>query len=112
MGEVWRGIHREQEISVAIKVMHAARARHQQYRRAFTNEVRAFAALNHPGIVMVFDYGTITQEAEELSNRQLVAEVPAAVEMCGDLVHRADRLDGTSGAPSQARLRWYRIFRV
>ncbi|MEO1272299.1 MAG: serine/threonine-protein kinase, partial [Myxococcota bacterium] len=79
MGEVWRGFHRVQQVPVAIKVMTGARARHRRYREAFLNEVRAVATLNHPGVVMIFDYGTVTSEAEERSSRRLVARSPYLV---------------------------------
>ena len=40
----------------------------------------------------------------------LLDEVPAAVKMCGELVHQTDRLDGTADAPSQAPVRSYRNY--
>ncbi|MBH25483.1 MAG: hypothetical protein CMH57_13750 [Myxococcales bacterium] len=79
MGEVWRGVHRVQQVPVAVKVMTGARARQRRYREAFLNEVRAVATLNHPGVVMIFDYGTVTAEAEERSARRLVARSPYLV---------------------------------
>lgn len=56
MGEVWRGHHVQQRVPVAVKVITATRARQQKYHDAFTREVRAVAGLEHPGLVMVFDY--------------------------------------------------------
>jgi len=79
MGEVWRGVHTRQDIPVAFKVMTGSRARQRRYRDAFRNEVRAVAALNHPGIVKVFDHGMVTPEAEELSGGRLVAGSPYLV---------------------------------
>ncbi|MEZ4319650.1 MAG: protein kinase [Myxococcota bacterium] len=76
MGEVWQGIHRDQNIPVAVKVITADAARHERYLEAFRNEVKAVARLDHPGIVWVFDYGTISELAEAESNGALVAGSP------------------------------------
>ena len=79
MGEVWQGVHRAQQLPVAIKVITSVRARNPEFRAAFRNEVRAVAGLNHPGVVMVFDFGTVTEEAESLSSGQLQAGSPYLV---------------------------------
>lgn len=79
MGEVWRGVHRDQKVPVAIKVITRARAKKPKYLRAFRDEVQAVARLNHPGIVMVFDYGTISQQAAEASEGVLTAQSPYLV---------------------------------
>ena len=59
MGEVWRAVHREQQVAVAIKVIGQHWARQPSYRAAFQREVRAVAGLVHPGIVAVFDQGEV-----------------------------------------------------
>ncbi len=79
MGEVWRGIHLGQQVPVAIKVMTGKRARHPKYLQAFSNEVQAVAALDHPGIVLIFDHGKISPEAEEGSGGRFVAGSPYLV---------------------------------
>lgn len=76
MGEVWQGIHREQGVPVAVKVITADAARQPRYLEAFRNEVTAVARLDHPGIVWVFDYGTISTGAERESKGSLVAGSP------------------------------------
>ncbi|MCB9678735.1 MAG: protein kinase [Alphaproteobacteria bacterium] len=76
MGEVWQGIHRDQNIPVAVKVITADAARQERYLEAFRNEVKAVARLDHPGIVWVFDYGTISEDAENESDGALVAGSP------------------------------------
>jgi len=76
MGEVWRGHHVQQRVPVAVKVITAARARQQKYHDAFTREVRAVAGLEHPGLVMVFDYGIVGEEAEATSEGDIVAGSP------------------------------------
>ncbi len=75
-GEVWRGVHVAQGVPVALKVITAARARDARYREAFANEVRAVAALDHPGIVQVFETGVIGGRAEEVSMGRMVAGSP------------------------------------
>ncbi|MBM2622812.1 serine/threonine protein kinase [Actinoplanes sp. LDG1-06] len=61
MGEVWRGedvmLHRQ----VAIKVMLPALRNDPQFVTRFRTEARMMAALRHPGIVQVYDYGETTQ---------------------------------------------------
>ncbi|MBL7259441.1 protein kinase [Actinoplanes sp. LDG1-01] len=57
MGEVWRGedvmLHRQ----VAIKVMLPALRSDREFVTRFRTEARMMAALRHPGIVQVYDYG-------------------------------------------------------
>jgi len=76
MGEVWRGVHREQQVPVAIKVITTDYAREVAHLRAFEREVEAIAGLEHPGIVMVLDYGTIPPAAELAAAGQLIAGSP------------------------------------
>lgn len=63
MGQVWRGQHAEQRVPVAIKVLSSRVARNPEFRDGFAREVQAMAALDHPGICHIFDYGTISAEA-------------------------------------------------
>lgn len=79
MAEVWAGVHVEQAVPVAVKVVTVAQARERKYRDAFRNEVQAVAALDHPGIVLVLDYGTVTVEAEQRSQGRLVSGCPFLV---------------------------------
>ena len=76
MGEVWSGLHIAEGIPVAIKVVTAEGARKDSYLDSFRNEVRAVAALHHPGIVAPLEYGAIDLEAEEASGGKLVAGSP------------------------------------
>ncbi|QDG52315.1 tetratricopeptide repeat protein [Persicimonas caeni] len=66
MGVVLRGRHLEQQVPVAIKVITGSRSVDAHMRRRLRNEVQAVAALHHPGIVMVFDYGEVGQSTELL----------------------------------------------
>lgn len=85
MGEVWRGVHRGQQVPVAVKLLTTSLARKATFRTAFRNEVRAAAGLEHPHIVMVFDYGTVDERTQEASEGALRAGTPwLAMELAED----------------------------
>ena len=56
-GEVWEATHRELEHPVAVKLLTL-----QSATPKFRAEVRAFAALDHPNIVRLYDYGVVSRE--------------------------------------------------
>ncbi|MEQ1569493.1 MAG: protein kinase, partial [Myxococcota bacterium] len=62
MAHVWRGVHREQGTPVAVKIVTAAPQHRSEFERRFADEIRAVAALDHPGVVMVLDHGRIPDE--------------------------------------------------
>ncbi|MEU4689910.1 protein kinase [Actinoplanes sp. NPDC023714] len=57
MGEVWRATDTTLGRDVAVKTMHADRAADPQFQTRFRHEAQAMAALHHPGIADVYDYG-------------------------------------------------------
>lgn len=57
MGEVYRAVHVRLDRAVAIKVLHANQAADPTFQARFLREARAAAALSHPNIVEVFDFG-------------------------------------------------------
>ncbi|MCB9675620.1 MAG: protein kinase [Alphaproteobacteria bacterium] len=59
MGRVWRADHATQGTPVAIKVLHGHVVKDERFLEGFRQEIRAVAALDHPGIVMVLDHGTV-----------------------------------------------------
>jgi serine/threonine protein kinase/tetratricopeptide (TPR) repeat protein len=59
MSVVWRGLHVDQGVYVAVKIMTGDRAMDPRFLDAFRNEVRAMAGLDHPGIVRLFDFGQV-----------------------------------------------------
>ncbi len=63
MGRVWRAIHRGSGLPVAVKSM---ADRHDLDVRAFAEEVRAVAALDHPRVIRVFDHG-VARDGEDLA---------------------------------------------
>ena len=73
MGEVWRARHPGQDVAVAIKVMAEDLASLPHWRERFRTEVRSMAALEHPGVVWVFDYGEVTPEASASQSCQMSA---------------------------------------
>jgi serine/threonine protein kinase len=57
MGEVYRAIHVHLNRPAAIKVLHSSQAADSSFQARFLREARAAAALSHPNIVEVFDFG-------------------------------------------------------
>ncbi len=79
MGSIWAGEHIEQGIAVAVKVINADPAPRSSYLKAFRNEVRAVAGLDHPGIVMIFDHGQVPPSAEDPSGGRMLPNSPYLV---------------------------------
>jgi eukaryotic-like serine/threonine-protein kinase len=76
MGEVWRAVHRRQQVPVAIKILSEQRARQPEAVEAFRNEVGAVAALSHPAVVMILDHGEVDAVACEESEGHLLEGSP------------------------------------
>ncbi|EDM80503.1 serine/threonine protein kinase/response regulator/adenylate cyclase [Plesiocystis pacifica SIR-1] len=57
MGTVWKARDRALQRPVALKLMAARHAHHEDFRRRFSREATALAQLHHPHIVAVHDYG-------------------------------------------------------
>jgi len=76
MGVVFRGRHVEQDVPVAVKVIHPDEAGREAVQRAFADEVRAVAGLDHPGIVLLFDQGVVAPDLAAQSEGRLVAGSP------------------------------------
>lgn len=81
-GQVWRGAHRptaDVSLPVAVKIVDVEAARDEALQAVFRREVQAVAALDHPRIVRVFDYGSVPREAEKASGGELRADSPYLV---------------------------------
>jgi eukaryotic-like serine/threonine-protein kinase len=76
MGEVWSAVHRELDVPVAVKVMTAAHVRDREFVASFKGEVRAVAAMDHPGIIRVHDHGSVDAAAQAASGDRLLAGSP------------------------------------
>jgi|GEM_PF-2126248 len=70
LGVVWRGLHRRSGQPVAAKLLTPSAWALPVERRAFEQEVRAVAGLDHPAIVRLFDYGTVDDSIARLASRQ------------------------------------------
>lgn len=76
---MWLAEHRASGQLVAVKVLSKARASDARHLRAFRREARAIAALDHPHIVTVHDYGAIPAAAAEASRERLTGDSPYLV---------------------------------
>lgn len=75
MGNVWRGRHVELAVPAALKVLEAEPGEAFKH-RMFDREIRAMARLRHPGIVQIYDHGTVSDGAAELSGGVLTPGAP------------------------------------
>src|SRR3954469_1651354 len=57
MGEVWRGVDLLLHRGVAVKVLLPTLMADGEFIARFRREARVMAAMRHPGIVQVYDYG-------------------------------------------------------
>ncbi|MBU2669437.1 protein kinase [Actinoplanes bogorensis] len=57
MGEVWRATDTVLGRDVAVKTLHADRAADPGFQERFRHEARSMAALHHPGVADVYDFG-------------------------------------------------------
>lgn len=76
MGSVWRGVHRDSGLPVAVKVLHKSALRDGKGIQGFRNEVKAVAGLDHPGVVWVFDVGSVSPAAAAGANGLLEEGAP------------------------------------
>ncbi len=76
MGEVWRGTDTVLGRDVAVKVMKSEFADDPLFRSRFEAEARHAAALHHPGIASIFDYGSVPGgDGSESTRPYLVMEL-------------------------------------
>ena len=97
MSDVWLGVHRADDVRVAIKVLTAERAREPHNIRMFRTEIRAVARLDHPHVVGVYDAGVVDTEAAASSQGHLHVGMPYLV---------MDLLAGGSLWDYRGRLPW------
>jgi tetratricopeptide (TPR) repeat protein/adenylylsulfate kinase-like enzyme len=73
MAQVWKGVHYRHQTPVAIKILHGSRTDNPGFYRAFREEVRAVAGLEHEAIIQVYDFGLLTEDLH-LSENELLKE--------------------------------------
>lgn len=65
LGQVWRVQHELfEEVDLALKVMHERHVLDEAKRVAFANEIKAMARIDHPGVVKIFDAGTLEEDGD------------------------------------------------
>ncbi len=80
MGAVWTARHLGPgSEEVAVKIIDHALAREPEWGQAFRREVQAVAALDHPHVVAVHDYGQVTDEEATASRIELAPGAPYLV---------------------------------
>jgi serine/threonine-protein kinase len=89
MGRVWRARDTLLERPVAVKVLRSEFTGDATFRARFRAEAQHTAALHHPNIASVFDYGEIEEDGERLA--YLVMELVEG-ENLSDLLEREGRL--------------------
>ncbi|MEU4680276.1 serine/threonine-protein kinase [Micromonospora sp. NPDC023737] len=57
MGDVWRAVDETLDRCVAVKMLHPRLVADVGFSERFRREARAMAALRHPGVAQVYDYG-------------------------------------------------------
>jgi eukaryotic-like serine/threonine-protein kinase len=75
MGEVYSGVHRPTGLKIAVKVLRGERADSNSL-VAFRDEAQAVASLDHPNIIRLFDYGTVSESVSDTSRGVLEAGNP------------------------------------
>ncbi|MEO3937381.1 serine/threonine protein kinase [Dermatophilaceae bacterium Soc4.6] len=96
MGEVWRARDSRLERVVAVKVMRPSAADEQEFVDRFRDEARHTAALSHPNIATVYDYGEddgaaylVMELVEGLPLSQLIARGPMSPDRVRSIMGQA-----------------------
>lgn len=100
MAVVWRGVHRDLGMPVAIKLLQAPEGA-DPWTDSFQNEVRAVASLDHPHIIQIYECGRVSAAAAQASAGALQPGQPFLVmefASGGTLAHH--RFSETDGWPT------------
>src|SRR6266496_1632303 len=79
MGQVWRAEDKVLGRQVAVKLLRSELAGDQAFLDRFRVEARRTAALSHPGIASVFDYGEIEEDRKSTRLNSSHVEISYAV---------------------------------
>jgi serine/threonine-protein kinase len=106
MGAVYLAVHPGIGRKAAVKVLHPELARDRDIVTRFLNEARAANAIRHPGIVEIFDSGTLDSgapyivmellEGESLTSRLLRGRLP--LDQCLEIARQAAAALGAAHA--------------
>ncbi|MDG4780890.1 protein kinase [Micromonospora sp. WMMD961] len=61
MGDVWRAVDETLDRCVAVKMLQSRLVADAGFGERFRREARAMAALRHPGVAQVYDYGEVSE---------------------------------------------------
>jgi serine/threonine protein kinase len=75
MGQVWQGVDEVLGRPVAVKLLRDEYTQDPSFVRRLRAEARYGAAVTHPGIASVYDYGEVTRAAEVEPTAFLVMEL-------------------------------------
>jgi eukaryotic-like serine/threonine-protein kinase len=92
MGEVWAATDTVLGREVAVKILRSEYADDATFRARFQAEARNTAALHHPGVAQVFDFGEIPDTDEQRATAFLVMELVPG-EPLSDVLAREGALD-------------------
>lgn len=76
MATVWAGKHMLNHKPVAVKFLTHRWSVTDAFLRAFRQEIRAMAALDHPNVLSIYEQGITTNKVVEASGGQLPADTP------------------------------------
>jgi serine/threonine protein kinase len=89
MGSVYEAIHEQINRRSAIKLLHPETNANPELGKRFINEARAVNQITHPGIVQVFDFGTLPTGEAYIAMEYLEGETLAArIDRLGKLQER------------------------
>jgi serine/threonine protein kinase len=98
MAEVWRGEHRDTGHPVAIKLITEADEGGETRRRSLRREVQAEAALSHPNIVTVFDFGHTDEQTADGTDGHIPSRTPYIAMELAEIGSLADGFEINSWA--------------
>ncbi|MCO4770872.1 MAG: protein kinase [Deltaproteobacteria bacterium] len=78
-GEVWRAVRGPQQEAVAVKLISGPDAASPKVRRLFMHELRATAALDHSGVIDIYDHGPASAALVAPTQGRVVPGAPALV---------------------------------
>ena len=75
-GDVFAGVHPGSGVPVALKVLRGEGVASPRTHEAFREEVRAVARLDHPGVVLVFEHGVVSEAEARAAGGRVTPGAP------------------------------------